>query len=101
MAYLVRISYPKLNKKQLGIINELFDGNAKEKFIFKRQDNAIIIQPALFDYLEYDFNINPVIKNKAQFMLLEMNKEKKARKIVNNCKYGSDEYNELVRKIRF
>ena len=83
------------------MINELFDGNAKEKFIFKRQDNAVIIQPALFDYLEYDFNINPVIKNKAQFMLLEMNKEKKARKIVDNCKYGSDEYNELVRKIRF
>lgn len=101
MAYLVRISYPKLNKKQFDMINELFDGNAKKKFIFKRQDNAVIIQPALFDYLEYDFNINPVIKNKAQFMLLEMNKEKKARKIVDNCKYGSDEYNELVRKIRF
>lgn len=101
MAYLVRISYPKLNKKQAEIINNLFDGNAKKKYIFKRQKDAIFIQPALFDYLEYDFNINPVIKNKAQFMLLELNKQKKARKVVDNCKFGSDEYNELVRKIRF
>lgn len=101
MAYLVRISYPKLNKKQSEVISNLFAGEAKKKYIFKRQKDMIYIQPALFDYLEYDFNINPVIKNKAQFMLLELNKQKKARKIVDNCKFGSDEYNELIRKIRF
>lgn len=101
MAYLVRISYPKLNKKQSEVISNLFAGEAKKKYIFKRQKDTIFIQPALFDYLEYDFNINPVIKNKAQFMLLEMNKQKKARKVVDNCKFGSDEYNELIRKIRF
>lgn len=98
---LIRISYPKVNEKNKALITKLFENEAMKKYIFKQQDNSIFIQTVLFDYLEYDFNINPVIKNKAQFMLLELNNENKARKIVDNCKYGSDEYNEILRKIRF
>lgn len=98
---LIRISYPKVNEKNKALITNLFENEAMKKYIFKQQDNAIFIQTVLFDYLEYDFNINPVIKNKAQFMLLELNNENKARKIVDNCKYGSDEYNKILRKIRF
>lgn len=101
MSYLIRISYPKLNAKNKALVTNLFDNEAMKKYIFKQQDDAIFIQPVLFDYLEHDFNINPVIKNKAQFMLLELNNENKAKKIVDNCKFGSDEYNELLRKIRF
>ena len=98
---LIRISYPKVNEKNKALITKLFENEAMKKYIFKQQDNSIFIRTVLFDYLEYDFNINPVIKNKAQFMLLELNNENKARKIVDNCKYGSDEYNEILRKIRF
>lgn len=101
MAYVIRITYPKLDKKQSTIVNALFDDDNFKKYILKRTSDSILLTQALFDYLEYDFNTNSIIKNKASFMLLEKNSDNKFKKIVENCKMDSDEFNEILRIIRF
>lgn len=101
MNYLINISYPKANKKQQANINDLFDNENFKNFIFRSGNDYKLIKPALFDHLEYQFFVNPAIKNKAQFSLLEVNDKNQARLVVDNCNLNSIEFNTILRTLRF
>lgn len=101
MGYLIKISFDKVKTKELSGVKPLFEGENKQRFIKASSNNTYVIMPPLFDHLEYDFNILSVVQNKARFTLIEQLDGNKAKKVIDECRYGSDEYNEILRKIRF
>jgi hypothetical protein len=101
MKYLIKISYPKANPKQKEIINKLFADEKLKKYIVRSNDNIKIIQPALFDYLEYNFFTTPAIISKARFSLLELLEDNKVKTLVDNCTLKSDDFNAILRELRF
>lgn len=100
MAYLVKIDLSKLKPAEKKAFNKLIDDDRLDSQVAKRGDQAVIIKPPLFDYLEYEFFTNKMFKRKVKFTLLKQTKGK-VKVIVNNCKLKSDEFNEILRTLRF
>lgn len=104
MEYLIKIDYSRLKDKDKYEFIERFNGQKFDKYIVNQNDNVAIVKLQIFDYLIFDIeSIKKFTKNlRLSLLSRDEKKESKNIKIIyDDIKVNTDEYNEMIRQIRF
>lgn len=104
MEYLIKIDYSRLKDKDKYEFIERFNGQKFDKYIVNQNDNVAIVKLQIFDYLIFDIeSIKKFTKNlRLSLLSRDEKKEFKNIKIIyDDIKVNTDEYNEMIRQIRF
>lgn len=100
--YLIKINYKKLNKKHQTQFDVLLSHPAFQKGIIQKKNNEIVVRPAVFNYLSYEFENTKQYKKNLIFTLLKQNiNTQKVSIELDNIKIKDNEYDEMLRLIRF
>lgn len=103
MSLVVRIDIKGLNKKQKDTFDKLFAGK-RSKYVIAKKANTILIRPILLDAIEMELLAKREFNRKLDYSLIDMKKENgktKAKVIVKKGKIRSDNYNAILRHIRY
>lgn len=104
MEYLIKIDYSRLNDKYTHEFIERFNGKKFDKYIVSQNEDVAIVKVQIFDYLIFDQEVNKKLIKNLRLSLLLRDEKKKSNNIkvlYENVKINTDEYNELVRQLRF
>ena len=106
MEYLFKIDYSRLKEKDQYEFRERINGDKFLPYIVKRNDdtNVIIFKIAIFDYIIFDIESEKKFSKNLRLSLLSRDEKKESNNIqiiFENIKPNTDEYNEMIRKIRF
>lgn len=100
----MKIDFSGLNQKNKYEFLERVNGKKFEKYIIKKNDSVMIVKLQIFDYLIFDIQQVKKFAKSIKLSLLSRDEEldkNKVEEIYSNVKINSDEYNELIRTIRF
>ena len=98
--YLILITHKTLSKANLQQFEKLFAAKKLKSLIVKRQKNGLLIKVPLFDYIEFDL-LGASYINKLRITLLKKNfKTDKYAIEIKDAKINSDEWQEILRKVR-
>lgn len=100
----MKIDFSGLNQKNKYEFLERVNGKKFEKYIIKKNDSVMIVKLQIFDYLIFDIQQVKKFAKSIKLSLLSRDEEldkNKVEEIYSNVKVNSDEYNELIRTIRF
>mgnify|MGYP006989730387 FL=1 len=104
MEYLIKIDYSRLKDKDKYEFIERFNGQKFDKYIVNQNDNVAIVKLQIFDYLIFDIETIKKFTKNLRLSLLSRDEKKKSKNIkiiYDDIKVNTDEYNELIRQIRF
>lgn len=104
MEYLMKLDYSRLNDKDRYEFIERFKGQKFEKYIVNQNDDVAIVKIQIFDYLIFDIETIKKFTKNLRLSLLSRDEKKKSNNITvlyDNIQPNTDEYNELIRQIRF
>lgn len=102
--YLIKLNYKSLDIKYKNALAKQVEDDKFQRNIIKQNQNFMIIKVALFDYLIYLLERIKKYNQNIRVALLaaEVGKEdKEVEVLVDDCSIGSDEYNEIIRTLRF
>ena len=104
MEYLIKIDYSRLKDKDKYEFIERFNGQKFDKYIVNQNDNVAIVKLQIFDYLIFDIETIKKFTKNLRLSLLSRDEKKESKNIkiiYDDIKVNTDEYNELIRQIRF
>lgn len=104
MEYLVKIDFSELNTKNKYEFIERVNGDKFKKYIVKMNDTVMIVKLQVFDYLIFDIQQVKKFSKNLRLSLLSRDEKlntNKVEEIYKNVKINTDEYNEMIRTIRF
>lgn len=104
MEYLIKIDYSRLKDKDKYEFIERFNGQKFDKYIVNQNDNVAIVKLQIFDYLIFDIETIKKFTKNLRLSLLSRDEKKEFKNIkiiYDDIKVNTDEYNELIRQIRF
>lgn len=102
--YLIKLNYKSLDIKYKNALAKQIEDQKFQRNIIKQSDNSMIIKVALFDYLIYLLERIKQYKQGIKVALLatEVGQENdEVEVLIDDCSIGSDEYNEIIRTLRF
>jgi len=104
MEYLIKIDYSRLKDKDKYEFIERFNGQKFDKYIVNQNDNVAIVKLQIFDYLIFDIETIKKFTKNLRLSLLSRDEKKESKNIkiiYDDIKVNTDEYNEMIRQIRF